>query len=231
MLMDTEKDMGGVPAQTSFQLPPYLRDFGYPLLLLERGVHKPSPTEHLAPFYQDPVQRIVALSMSKSLDHLVFPVEALVRLAEGREGCEIGWDEWKEHVVIPSIHVPDLANTWVSGCRLFCITFSGYARLDANMEVYDFSKKGRVKYLGELANSGLGGVRYLSSTGVCLKLPWESFYFAGMDGGHDSVALFIVSVLRLSLATRLNDAFHVVGQTANYFPPGDEEGNLHIWSF
>ena len=154
--------------------------------------------------------------MSKPFGHLVFPVEALVRLAEGREGCEIEWDE--EHVVIPSVHEPDLANIWVSGCRLFCITFTGYGGPDTNVEVYDFSKKGRVKYLGEPANSGLGGVRYLSSTGVCLKLPWRSFDLIGMDGGRDNIALFIVSFLHLSLATRLNNAFHVVGLTTKYYP-------------
>ena len=100
------------------------------------------------------------------------------------------------------------------------------------MKVYDFSKKGRIGYLGERANSGLGGVRYLSSTGVCLKLPFGSFDLAGMDGGRDSVALFIVSVLHLSLATRLNDAFHVVGQATEYFSrEREEEGSLHMWKF
>jgi len=48
------------PAKTSFQFSPYLRDFGYPSLLFERGVRKPSPAERLAPFYQDPTQRIAA---------------------------------------------------------------------------------------------------------------------------------------------------------------------------
>jgi len=222
--------MGGVPAQTTFQLPSYLCGLGYPSLVLECGVREPSPAEHLAPFYQDPAQRIAGLTMSRSLCYLIFPVEALVGLAEGREGCEIGWDEWKKHVVIPYIDQPDLLGICVSGCRLFCITSPGYGP-DANMKVYDFSKKGRMEYLGERTNSGLVGVRYLSPTGVCLKLPWDSLDLTSMDGGRDSVTLFIVSVLHLSLVTRLNDAFYVVGKTAKYFPPEDGEGDLHIWSF
>jgi len=162
--------MGGVPAQTSFQLSSCLRDTGYPSLLSERGVHKPSPAEHLAPFYRDTAQRIATLTISDLPRYLVFPVEALVRLAEGREGCEIGWGEWKKHVVIPSIHKPDHHTIWVSGCRLFYVTCPGYG-LDAIMKVYDFSKKGRVEYLGKLASSNLGGLRYLKSTGTSVQLP------------------------------------------------------------
>jgi hypothetical protein len=170
VLMDTEKDMGGVPAQTSFQLSPYFYDPGYPSLLLERGAHKPSPSERLAPFHQDPTQRIAALTYFPR--YLVFSVEALVRLSEGREGCEIGWDEWKEHVVIPSIRQSDLVGAWVSGCRLFCITSPGHGP-DARMEVYDFSKKGRVEHLSEEDHPDLDGVRCLSFAGANAQLPWD----------------------------------------------------------
>ena len=228
--MDTEKYTGGVPAQTSFLLSPHFSFLEYPSLLLERGVHKPPPAEHLAPFYRDPAQRIAALAIPDILCYLVFPVEALVELAEGREGCEIEWDEWKEHVVIPSIHVPDLVDIWVSGCQLFCITSPGYGRV-VNVEVYDFSKKGRVKYLGEQADLDLGEVRYLSSTGVYAKLPCGAFGLIGTGGGWDSVVFFAVSVLRLSLATRLNDVLYVAGQAKVYHPQENEEGVLHIWSF
>jgi len=169
VLMDTGNGIGGVPVQTSFHSP-YFRDPGYPTLLLERGVHKPSPAERLAPFHQDPTQRIAALSMPYSLGCLVFSVEALVRLAGGREGCEIRWDEWKKHVVIPSIPRSDFVNAWVSGCRLFCITSAGHGQ-DAEMEVYDFSKKARMEYLSEQVNPDLDGVRYLSSTGADARFP------------------------------------------------------------
>jgi len=160
--MDTEKDIGGDPAQTSFQFSPDFSFLEYPSLPLECGAHKPPPAEHLAPFYQNSVQRTAALAIPDRLCYLVFLVETLVELAEGHGGCEIGWDEWKEHVVIPSIHQPDLVNIWVSGCRLFCVTPQGHSPV-VNMEIYDFSKKGRVEYLGERAHPDLGRVGYLSS--------------------------------------------------------------------
>jgi len=169
--------------------------------------------------------------MQDLFNYLVFPVEALVGLAEGREGHEIGWDEWKKHVVIPSIHKPNHRKIWVSGCRLFCVTCPRYGP-NAIMEVYDFSKKGRVEYLGKRAHSDLGGLRYLSSTGASVRLPWRATEFIGMDGGSDSAAFFIVSVLHLSLATGLNDAFHVAGQDKEYFHQEYEQGGtLNIWSF
>ena len=198
LLIDTEKDVGGAPAQTSFQFTPYFRDTGYPSLHLERGVHKPSHAERLAPFHHDPTQRIAALFMPYTYDCLVFPVEALVRLAEDREGCEIGWDEWKKHVVIPSVNQINLVEVWVSGCRLFCITSAGHGA-EAQMEVYDFSKKGRVKYLSEQVNPDLDGVRYLSSTGAKAKLPWDIDDLLDMNGGHDSVVFFRVCALCLFL--------------------------------
>ena len=229
--MDTEKDMGGAPAQTSFQLSPYLRDLWRPSLFLERGVHKPSPAEHLAPFYQDPAQRIAALTMPRSLGYLVFPVEALVGLAEGRDGCEIGWDEWKKHVAIPSIHQPDMDSVWISGCRLFSIA-SFYNGWEAALVMYDFSKKGRVEHLGERADPDLVGVRYLSSTGVYAPLSWGDAELIDICCSRDGVIFFVVSVLHSSLATKLNDAFHVVGQDAEDPPVNSgEKGYLYIWRF
>ena len=100
------------------------------------------------------------------------------------------------------------------------------------MEVYDFSKKGRVEYLGKRAHSDLGGLRYLSSTGASVRLPWKSTEFIGMDGGRDSAGFLIVSVLHPYLATGLNDVFHVAGQDKEYFHQEYEQGGaLHIWSF
>ena len=192
--MDTEKNVGGVPAQTTFQLSPYFRDFDYPSLFVERGMHEPSPAGRLAPFHQDPTQRIAALYMSYPPCCPVFLVEALVKLAEGREGCNIEWDEWKKHVVIPSISQSDLGDVWVTGCRLFRITPAAIGT-GTEVEVYDFSRKGRVEYLSERSNPDLNGVGYLSSTGGNAKLPWGANELLGVGGGHDSIAFFRVSVL------------------------------------
>ena len=56
----------------------------------------------MAPFYQDPAQRVVALQLPDSFGYLILRIGALSKLLEGSEGSEIGWDEWKSHVVIPS---------------------------------------------------------------------------------------------------------------------------------
>jgi hypothetical protein len=227
VLMNTEKDMGGVPAQTSFELSPYLDDY-YPSLLLERGAYKPPSSERLAPFHQDPTQRIAALTYFSG--HLVFSVETLVRLSEGREGCEIGWDEWKKHVVIPSIRQSDFPSTWVSGCRFFRITSAGHPSV-SRMEVYDFSKKGRVEHLSEEDHPDLDGVKCLSFAGANPQLPWDVGRLIYMNGGRDSVVFTHVSVLHLSLATRLNDALRVAGQVPEDRLPGGLEGALHVWTF
>ena len=187
--MDTEKDTGGAPVQTSFQLPAC---FEYPSLFFERGMHEPSSAESLAPFHQDRTQRI-AMAFTSSFGFLVFPVEALLELAGGHKGCEIEWDEWKIHTLIPSIPAPDLVDFCVSGCRLFSVT-SAYGP-DVEVKVYDFSVRGRAKYLSEQVDADLGGVRYLTSTGTSAQPPWHLNELCDMGGGHDSVAFFRVSVL------------------------------------
>ena len=199
--MDTKQDVGGAPSQTSFHLSPYFRGPRRPSIILERGAHKPSPVGYLAPFHQDPAQRIVTLAMPYSFGYLIFPAEALLKLAEGREGCEIEWDEWKKHVAIPSIHQPDFVNVWVSGCRLFSIASPGYG-LDAHMEVYDFSVRGRAEYLHEQPNPDLGGVRYLAPTGVVAQLPWDIDELLDMNGSHGNVVFLRVSSLSFPSSPR-----------------------------
>ena len=221
--MDTEKDVGGAPVQTSFQFPTNFRDFEHPTLLIERGMYKPPSAECLAPFHQDHTQQIVVWFITHPSGYLVFPVEALLRLAEGREGYKpIGWDEWKIHVVTPSIPDPDIVRVWVSGCRLFCINSIVHDEVEVEVEVYDFSLQGRAKYVTEHANADLGGVRHLVSTGTCVRPPWNFF---DIDGGHDSVLFFCVSVLLFSCTMRLTD----VAQ-ASTGPNGEDENVLHIWS-
>ena len=220
VLIDTE---GGDPVETSFHLPPYFRGSD-PSLLLERGIHEPSSAECLAPFHQDRTQRIAVLSMPYPSGHIVFPVEALLKLAKGREGCEIGWDEWKRHALIPSIPTDELALSCVSGCRLFSINSENHS--DIEIEVYDFSMQGRAKYLGDRVNMDLGGVRYLVSTGTIAKLPRGDDDLYDVSGGHDSVLFFRVSVLLFSCAMKLSDVAQILDVSAE-----DVEGVFDIWSF
>ena len=199
MLIDTEKDTGGAPVQTSFHFPSRFRRFKRPYLLLEPGVHEPSPAECLAPFHQDRTQRIVVLSTPHPAGPLVFPVEALLKLADGREGSEIGWDEWKIHALIPSIPKRDLDDFCVSGCRLFTITTGRGPNVGVG--VYDFSMQGRAKYLSDQINADLGGVGYLASTGTIAQLSQGINDISYMFGGHGSVLFFRVSFLLFSCTT------------------------------
>jgi hypothetical protein len=78
-----------------------------------------------------------------------------LELLRDHGGTEVGWNEWKEHVVIPSrppgTRAPRAVQ--VSGCRLIFVdstaTGSGY-----QMEVFDFSMQGRAKYSNERTNQG-----------------------------------------------------------------------------
>ena len=221
-LMDTERDVGGAPVQTSFHLPLSFRRHECLSLLLERGAHEPSSAEHLAPFHQDRTRRIAVLFMLRHPNHIVFSVEALLRLAEGHEGCKIGWNEWKMHVVIPSTPRPDLVQLCVSGCRLFSLVSTSSADEVDEVEVYDFSLQGRAKYLSEQVDANLGGVRYLASTGTIARLSQGANGFSYMFGGHDSVLFF-----------RASGVDHVVGGSTED-PEGSgyvEEGVFDIWSF
>jgi len=102
------------------------------------------------------------------------------------------------------------------------------------MEVYDFSMQGRSKYLSEQVDADLGGVRYLAPIGANAQLPWDIHELVDMNGGHDSVVFFRVSVLLFFSATRLNDALHVAAQMPNDSREDGFEmdgGVLHIWAF
>ena len=195
LLIDTEKDAERTPVQTLFRLHSCCITTA-PSLLLERGAHKPSSTEYLTPFYRDPTQRIAVLDMIYPFPYLVFPVEALLKLARCHEGCEVEWEGWKKHVVFPDVEY-GLADAWVSGCRLFRFR----KHKNTEMEVCDFSMRGRaIGRLGEETVPELGVVKRLQPTRVKLSLPWRLRDKFDVYGGHDSILFFGVSALRLSLS-------------------------------
>ena len=189
MLINTE-DVGGSPTQTTLHLP---LQFGDPELFLhlEEGVHGPSLEESLAPFYPDPLQRIVILEMKmrRRIRRLVVTVGALLEL-ERRGEAEIGWDEWKCHVAILRNFPDHPTSFWVSGCRLFyiCSTEPGPG---PQMQVYDLSPRGRAQYLGEEADRWLGVVRYLSPTPARAQIPRVELDY--IFSGHDSIGFSYVS--------------------------------------
>jgi len=228
-LIDTEKTVGGAPVQTLFQFSQYFHGIRHPSVLLERGVHKPSPAESLAPFHQDPTQRIIAVNIPfSSVGYLVFRLEALLRLAEGLEGCEIEWDGWKDCMVVPFISRPDRTQTWVSGSRLFSVT-SSCDGLYFRMEVYDFSTQGRRKYLSGKVDTDIGEVKSLLPNGVKAQLPRVFGGLIDTNGGHDSAVIVHVSGLLFSRIMKLNDMSCVVAQLPD--DSGTDEGVLDMWTF
>ena len=196
VLIDTEKVTERIPKQTAFLLPPCIGDAQRMYILLERGMHEPSPGESLAPFHQDPSQRIAVLDIEFASRYLLVRVGVLLELGN-RGVSEVGWDEWKNWVVIPSPHLgPPMprSDVWVSGSRLFSVYRSGSGPC-AQMEVYDFSVQGRAKYLSNSVDERFGGVRYLmpaSEAGVRVQ-PWGEDTLK-MCGGHDSLLFPTVSV-------------------------------------
>ena len=199
VLINTEKFVGRAPVRTTFKLSPCFGGFQHQRLIMEQGAHSPSPAELLAPFRKDPAQRLVNLVRSASPNHLVFRVKTLMDFLETREGSEIGWDEWKSRVVIPSIdhYDPEYTDIFVSGCRLFCID-STDPDMGSGMKVYDFSIGGCAKYLSNCVED-LDVTKRLSSTGAVGRLPWRTEELLDTCSGHDSVVFRRVSPVMPSL--------------------------------
>jgi hypothetical protein len=139
-------------------------------------MHNPPPAESLEPFHQDPAQRIIALCFQSNPPYLVLQVGALLELFKDREGTEIGWDEWKNHLVVPSSSgILNPHSVQVSGCQLICF-WSAVNRSVPEMEVFDFSVEGRAKCLRRGSNEWLGEtMSHLSSTGGRVQIPPEGF--------------------------------------------------------
>ena len=192
MLIDTERHIRGTPRQIVFCLSPYFILSGSPSFILERGAHKPSTAESLAPFHQDPTQRIIVLNIPFIPNYLVLRVGALLELLKDREGTEVGWDEWKTHAAILSFPPSGAIShaVQVSGSRFFHI-YSTAPDLCSQMEVYDFSMQGRAKYLSKREFRGLGAINHMSSTGAKARVPFRVLF--GLHIGHDSIMFYHVS--------------------------------------
>jgi hypothetical protein len=223
VLMDTRKNMGGKPMQTFLHLSSFFINAGPLGLLFERGTHEPSPAESQAPFYQDPSQRIVVLDQTSVLSYLVLRVGALLEFVESREGSEIEWDEWKSLVAIPFVDLSlvDTINAWVSGSRFFFIS-SFISSSAAFVRLFDFSMRGRAKYLSGRANERFGDFRALFSTGAKAEITRD--FMLGMQSGHDSIVFARVSVLfLLYYKMGLNGTLHCAAQSGSLDEEDDDD--------
>lgn len=194
LLIDSGKFVGTSPAQTVLHFCPWESiNYGFPSILLERGAYKPSLAESQAPFHPDPSQRIVVLRFSNSSICLVIRVEALLEFLRSHEGSEIAWGEWRSYVVVPStkLDVRKTTHIWVSGCRMFSLHPADSGQ-GAQIEVHDFSARGRAKYSSRKVNENLPEVRYLSSTGAMVQV--QLGHILGVYGGHGCIVFLEVSV-------------------------------------
>lgn len=183
--------MGEIPAHTYLLLSPRLTHTAYHCLLVERGAHKPSLGESLAPFHPDPSQRIFVLCLSPFSPCLVLRVEALFQFLGGDVGSEIAWDVWMSHVVVASIDL-DLrgVRVCVSGCRLFSLPPTD-PRFGVQIEVHDFSAQACAEHSSKIVNGGPTEPWVLVPPRVRKQV--QLGYTLEVHSSHDSIAFFEVS--------------------------------------
>ena len=194
VLIDTEQGVGGTPRQTRFHLAPRFSNFGRLSLILEEGAHKPSVAESLAPFHQDPSQRIVALDLLCAPYPLVLQVGALLEL-KNRGEADIEWNEWKSHVAFPHFRSDheDTSETWVSGCRLFSICSVDYLLKD-QLDMHDFNMWGGSDCLYQEDEELYGELRTLYNTWGREEVPGDELIESVSRSGNGSIAFLSVSV-------------------------------------
>ena len=141
--------------------------------MMEAGGYKPSLQDVLhAPFYPDPSQRILALSLHPRKGFLVMRVETLLRLARERAGRGILWEEWNPYLIetpLENVHPEQYVKCWVSGFQLFRVSIlwiTGRCFLD----VYDFSADARTRLL----RPGGGIPRVMHPSVAAYRLPWRA---------------------------------------------------------
>ena len=94
MLLNTEQATTGDSklTQTTFHFEPRA---GTPEILIDKGEQKASPEEDLlAPFYQDPSQRMLAMKVYKHSHTSIFVVKTGVLLGLARKwgGADLEWE-------------------------------------------------------------------------------------------------------------------------------------------
>ena len=190
LLLDTERVSLMTPTWTRFRGPVSSRNLAR---LFDAGGYKPSPQDTLAaPFYPDPSQRILALYVEPQRELYVVKAETLLRLAMGRVGEELQWEEWKSCLIETIPHAtPDTAyclGSWVSGFRLFS-AFVMLGERVCNLSVHDFSPRASMRFL----HSAGDGRKVMHPSVPAFHLPWNHRFLIGIRFGHDSMVAELVS--------------------------------------
>jgi hypothetical protein len=200
----------GVPVQTWFYGPTVFQSWAW---MVEASGYEPSPQETLvAPFYPDPSQRILAMSLDTQDGYSVMKVETFLRLARERAGGRVQWREWSPHLILAYAKRRPLTLTyirsWVSGSRFFRISNPG-GRSTFHFNVYDFSPLGRTKHFWR----GGGTHKVMHRCAKRIHLPClGNEIIRDASFGHDSVISQIVSIFfRLRDSWELSEALiHVL---------------------
>lgn len=170
-------------------------------LYLDQGGHKPSREEALlAPFYQDPSQRVLAVYFLE-WDHIfAIKIEVLLKLARERGGTDVEWQQWNGHAIEVQPGSGELV--WVSGPRLFYASWIGGASW---MNVHDFSLREFARCSETIVDSKDGKPLYVMwPTTNPHRLPWNPPKVQFLCGGHDSIAFLKVNIPSLSKFDKKN---------------------------
>ena len=162
-----------------------------PDLRLDQSGHEPTPEEDsLAPFYQDPSQRILVVEFFEGKSVFVMKTEALLELARGRGGTELGWEQWRAHVV--EAPADNSRFLWVSGPRLFCVRRENE---NAWLDVYDFSPRASARHMQKVAYYDAGIMWQIGPNTERRRLPQHTAIGHYANGGHDSIVFLEVITL------------------------------------
>ena len=146
-----------------------------------------------APFYPDPSQRILAMSMDPFWGYYVMKVETLLRFAIERVGEDIQWEEWKTCLIETgpqqTLNAPRYLRSWVSGFRLFS-AFQALGDRIYDLRVHDFSPHGMAQFL-HLTDDGR---KVMRPSVAALRLPQYGGYIYEINFGHDSMVVELVSL-------------------------------------
>ena len=231
LMFDTERGSTADPIETSFHLPP--SGVSNWFLSFEPCGHILSPDEQMtSPFYPDPCQRILALSLGHSDTYYVITRELLLELARRWVNQNIGWDQWRAQII--EVVVEDRERMWITGCQLFFITRDDeQSGSKTSLQLYDLSPRGRANSMLKptRADEG-GGVSRMSQSPAKIKLPWDALDICAVTSGHDSILFCLVSICDFVLtSSQLNRGFRVrylVQENGDYVPMTEE---IHVWSF
>ena len=157
----------------------------------DQGGHEPTPEEDsLAPFFQDPSQRILALEFHQDERIFVMKVEILLKLAREHGGMELGWGQWRAHIT--RVVCWGKIFLWVSGSRLF---FAGQEDNCPWVQAYDFNPRAFAQRMKEVPCIKGGIVREMGPNSHWCMLFWRAHMIHFANGGHDSIVFLVVGVL------------------------------------